>query len=61
MPGQECARTQRSDQQLSGRTQPMVPGWQSFPPEDRHRLVHTILQVARRQVETRATGNHPRK
>jgi hypothetical protein len=61
MPGQERARTQRRDQQLSGRTSLTLPRWESFPLEDRHRLVRTILQTARRHVETRPTSSHPRK
>jgi hypothetical protein len=28
-----------------------LPPWESFPLEDRHRLICTILQAARRQVE----------
>jgi hypothetical protein len=36
-----------------------LPGWESFPPEDRHRLVRTILQAARRQVEARPASGRP--
>jgi hypothetical protein len=36
-----------------------LPPWESFPLEDRHRLVQTILQAARHQVETRSTSSHP--
>ena len=61
MQGQEDARTQHRDRQLSGRTRPTLPRWESFPLEDRRRLVRTILQAARRQVETRATSSHPRE
>lgn len=28
-----------------------LPAWESFPEQDRHRLVHVLLQAARRQVE----------
>jgi hypothetical protein len=38
-----------------------LPPWESFPLEDRHRLVRTILQAARRQVEARPTSSHPRR
>jgi hypothetical protein len=37
-----------------------LPTWESFPLEDRHRLVRVILQAARHQVETRSTGSLPR-
>jgi hypothetical protein len=37
-----------------------LPTWESFPLEDRHRLVRVILQAARHQVETRPTGSLPR-
>jgi len=38
-----------------------LPRWESFPVEDRHRLVRTILQVARRQVEARPASNQARR
>ena len=38
-----------------------LPTWESFPLEDRHRLVRTILQAARRQVEAREASSHPRR
>jgi hypothetical protein len=38
-----------------------LPRWESFPLEDRHRLVRTILQAARHQVEARQTSSHPRR
>jgi hypothetical protein len=28
-----------------------LPAWESFPEQDRHRLVHALLQAAQRQVE----------
>ena len=31
-----------------------LPTWESFPVEDRHRLISEILQAARRRVETRS-------
>jgi hypothetical protein len=36
-----------------------LPRWESFPLEDRHRVVRTILQAARRQVETPPPNTHP--
>jgi hypothetical protein len=38
-----------------------LPPWESFPLEDRQRLVRTILQAARRQVEPRMAGSQPRR
>jgi len=38
-----------------------LPRWESFPVEDRHRLMATILQAARRQVEVLPTRRHPRR
>ena len=35
-----------------------LPRWESFPLEDRHRLVRTILQAAHRQVEARPASSH---
>lgn len=37
-----------------------LPAWESFPLDDR-RLVRTILQTARRQVEARVTSSGPRR
>jgi hypothetical protein len=37
-----------------------LPTWESFPVEDRRRLVRTILQAARRQVETGLASSHAR-
>jgi hypothetical protein len=37
-----------------------LPTWESFPVEDRHRLVRVILQAARHQVEVRPTSHRPR-
>ncbi len=28
-----------------------LPAWESFPEQQRHRLVHALLQAARRQLE----------
>jgi hypothetical protein len=36
-----------------------LPGWDSFPPLDRHLLVALIVQTARRQLP-RATTTHAR-
>jgi hypothetical protein len=38
-----------------------LPLWESFPPEDRHRLVRVILQAARHQVEVHPTSSHRRR
>ena len=38
-----------------------LPTWESFPLEDRHQLVRTILQAARHQVEARPASSHPRR
>lgn len=38
-----------------------LPPWESFPREDRHRLVRTILQAARRQVEAGPGSGRPRR
>jgi hypothetical protein len=61
MEGQDQAKTQHRDQHPGGRTRPALPTWESFPVEDRHRLVRTILQAARRQVEARPTSSHSRR
>ena len=61
MPGQEHVRTQPTNQQPGGNARRALPAWESFPVEDRHRVVRTILQAARRQVETRPTDRHPRR
>ncbi len=39
----------------------VLPRWESFPVEDRYRLVRTILQAARRQVETTSASCQPRR
>jgi hypothetical protein len=49
--GSPAAQTQRR----------ALPRWESFPLEDRHRLVRTILQAARRQVEIPPTSSQPRR
>jgi len=61
MPGQENTKTHRRDSQPAGRTKPALPTWESFPLEDRRRLVRTILQAARRQVEARPLSTSPRR
>lgn len=38
-----------------------LPRWESFPLEDRHQLVRTILQAARHQVKARPESGHPRR
>jgi hypothetical protein len=38
-----------------------LPRWESFPREDRHRLVCTILQAARRQVKTSPASSQARR
>ena len=54
------ARNARADAESSRqapRSRPQaLPAWESFPLADRQRLVHAILQAARRQVEARSAG-----
>lgn len=38
-----------------------LPRWESFPREDRQRLVCTILQAARRQVKTGPASSQARR
>ena len=38
-----------------------LPRWESFPREDRQRLVYTILQAARRQVKTSPASSQARR
>jgi hypothetical protein len=38
---------------------PPLPAWESFPEQDRHRLVHVLLQAAQRQVETAGPRRGP--
>lgn len=38
-----------------------LPRWENFPLEDRQRLVRTILQAARRQVEIPPTSSQLRR
>jgi hypothetical protein len=35
-----------------------LPRWESFPPQDRHLLVHLLVRTARRQVENQPLA-HP--
>lgn len=49
-----------SGSMIPGET-PELPRWESFPAEDRHRLVRTILQAARRQVEARPANSQARR
>ena len=35
---------------LEGRA---LPGWESFPLQDRRQLIHLLVQTARRQVQSR--------
>jgi hypothetical protein len=32
-----------------------LPGWESFPLQDRRQLIHLLIQTARRQVQRRPT------
>ena len=64
---QQASRHSKNPRQ-DGESSPLRPGetralprWESFPLEDRHRLVCTILQAARRQVEVLPTRRHPRR
>jgi hypothetical protein len=66
--GAHQARRHSKNPRQNGESGPMIPGetrelprWESFPAEDRHRLVHTLLQAARRQVETRPANGQPRR
>jgi len=68
MQGAHQARRQSKNLRQNGESGPRTPGemralprWESFPAEDRHRLVRTILQAARRQVETRPANCQPRR
>ena len=36
---------------------PVLPSWESFPAEDRHRLVGALLRAARRRVETETASS----
>jgi hypothetical protein len=67
MRGQQRGRNQRREAPAerahprSGlRARPSLPTWESFPAEERHRVVSAILQAVRRQVETRAMDRLPR-
>jgi hypothetical protein len=55
------ARADAGSRQLRPRGRPeALPAWESFPLADRQRLVRTILEAARRQVEARsASGRSP--
>jgi len=64
---QQASRHSKNPRQ-DGESSPLRPGetralprWESFPLEDRHRLVCTILQAARRQVEARPASNQARR
>ncbi len=68
MQGVPQARRQSKNPRQNGEGGPGTPGerralptWESFPAEDRQRLVRTILQAARRQVETRPTNGDLRR
>lgn len=61
---------QASDDQTASPTMPMteprraasraggdaLPGWESFAPQERQRLVHLLVQTARRQLRNRSTA-----
>jgi hypothetical protein len=53
--GRDGRAAATSAQRPIARTTPVpeVPAWETFPVADRQRLVRTILQTARRQVEAR--------
>jgi hypothetical protein len=64
MQGGHQARRQSKNLRQNGESDLRTPGemhalpkWESFPVEDRHRLVRTILQAARRQVEARPASS----
>jgi hypothetical protein len=43
-----------------GRAAGALPRWESFPPQERRRLVQLLLQTARRQVQG-GPGARPRR
>jgi hypothetical protein len=56
--------TERADGQSSGAAASgmlALPAWESFQAEDRCRLVQTILQAARRQVEQTSPADRRRR
>jgi hypothetical protein len=58
----EHDRDERADAKSSPVTahqRQALPTWESFPLEDRHRVVNALLQAARRQVETWPWGRSP--
>jgi hypothetical protein len=66
--GAHQARRHRKNPRQKGESGPLTPGatrelprWESFSVEDRHRLVRTILQAARRQVEARPASSQARR
>ena len=58
--GPATERGERLGVALPGATREL-PRWESFSVEDRHRLVRTILQAARRQVEARPASSQARR
>jgi hypothetical protein len=68
MQGAHQARPQRTTPRQTRENGPAMPGetrelprWASFSVEDRHRLVRTILQAARRQVEAVPASGQSRR
>ena len=66
--GAHQARRHSKNPRQQGESGPLIPGetralprWESFPAEDRHRLVRTILQAARRQMEARPASSQARR
>jgi hypothetical protein len=67
MPVQQHARHHAKDARADARSSRPVPRsrpealptWESFPLADRQRLVNTLLQAARRQVEARSVSRRP--
>ena len=62
-PGRDHRRqtpVERAHPHSALRARPSLPTWDSFPLEQRHRVVSAILQAARRHMETRTTGPLPR-
>jgi hypothetical protein len=57
--GDARADAERSHQAPRSRPE-ALPTWESFPLTDRQRLVRSILQAARRQVETRTAHGRPK-
>ena len=63
MRSQEHARKhdREEEAEAANTRRPALPAWESFPLDDRQRLIRTILLAARHQIEERATNSRPRR